>query len=54
MVSGAYFISSTGISSHPELLLGFILAITFRISSAVKGIAICVGGMALIGYLFLQ
>ena len=54
MFSGGYFISSTRISSHPGLLLGFILAITFWISSAVKSSAIRVGGMALTGCLFLQ
>ena len=53
MVSGAHFISSTGISSYPGLLFGFILAIIFHISSAVKGIGICDGSISLIGCLFL-
>ena len=54
IVSGAYFISSSGISSHSGFSFGFILAITFRISSPVKGVVICVGVVALIGYLFLK
>ena len=54
MVSGAYFINSTGIPSYPGLLSAFTLAITFWISSAVKRIAISVGGKALIACLFLQ
>ena len=52
ILSGAYFISSTGISSQPGLLFGFILAIAFRISLAVNGVAIRVGGMIVVGCLF--
>ena len=40
ILSGAYFISLTGISSQPGLLIGFSLTIAFRISLAVKGIVI--------------
>ena len=53
ILSGAYFISSTGISSQPGLLLGFILAIAFRTSLAVNGIVIPVGGMIVLICLFL-
>ena len=53
ILSGAYFISSTGISPQPGHLFSFILAITFRISLAVNGIAIRVGGMIVFGCLFL-
>lgn len=53
MVSGAYFIISTGISSHLGLSLGFFLAITLRVSYAVEGIAISVGGITTIVCLFL-
>ena len=53
ILSGACFISSTGISSQPGLLFGFILAIAFRISLAVNGIVIRVGGMIVLGCLFL-
>ena len=52
MVLGACFISSIGISSHPGLLFGFILVITLQVLSELKGITICVGGMALKGCLF--
>lgn len=51
MASEAYFVSSTRISSHPGLLLGFIMAITFPFLSTLKNIAISVGSMALIGCL---
>ena len=42
MVLGEYFISSIEISSHPGLLLGFILAISSPISYALRCIIICV------------
>ena len=52
ILSGAYFISSTGISSHPGLSFGFILAIAFRISLVVNGIVIRVDGMIVLGCYF--
>ena len=53
ILSGAYFISSTGISSHPGLLFGFILAIALRIPLAVNNIVIRDGDMIVLGCLFL-
>lgn len=45
MILRAYLISSTGISSHSELLFVLILAISFWISSTMNGIKIFVGGI---------
>ena len=52
-VSGAYLISSTGISSHPGDFPGFSLDTAFLTSAIVNGILIGVGCNFSIGSAFL-
>ena len=54
IMSGAYLIISTGISSHPGDFPGFSLDTAFLTSAIVNGILIGVGCICSIGSAFLQ